>query len=352
MMTRILLKTTVSISIIAMFATLTFVPAFAEKPASSKVIELSFAHTIPPVVPIAKVYQQWAQMISDKSGGKVKINFYWSESLLKASELYRGVQTGQADMAYYVIGLDYGLMPLNMFTKLGFMGYPSMEAGTEIYQKIWDKFPGIRDELKGVKVMAARMSPGYHLSFPNKEVRVPADIKGMKIISSGAGLAAELATMGAAPMDVKVGDMYMSMERGLAEGICAHFPVLHAFGVLPVVNYHTMFGSGAVFSIDNVLMNLKTWNSLPPDIQKIFEDLSPWLGQGIIKGDNGYIAMVIGKAKEMGHTFITPTPAEMALWREAVQPVHDKWIADAEAKGLPAKAVYEEAKKLIKQYTK
>ena len=349
---RILLKTAISISIIVLVATVTFMPAFAEKPASSNVIELSFAHTIPPVVPLAKVYQQWAQMISEKSGGKVKINFYWSESLLKASELYRGVQTGVADMSYYVVGLDYGLMPLNMFTKLGFMGYPSMEAGTEIYHKIWDKFPEIRNEFKGVKVMAARMSPGYHLSFVNKEVRVPADIKGMKIISSGAGLAAELAAMGAATMDVKVGDMYMSLERGLAEGICAHFPVLHAFGVLPVVKYHTMFGNGAVFSIDNVLMNLKTWNSLPPDIQKIFEDLSPWLGQEIIKADVGYVAMVIGKAKEMGHTFITPTPAEMKLWREAAQPVHDKWIADTEAKGLPGKAVYKEATRLLKKYNK
>jgi TRAP-type C4-dicarboxylate transport system substrate-binding protein len=100
------------------------------------------------------------------------------------------------------------------------------------------------------------------------------------------------------------------------------------------------------------LMNLKTWNSLPPDIQKIFEDLDPWLTEELIKVDVGYIAMVIGKAKEMGHTFITPTPAEMELWREAVQPVHDKWIADNEAKGLPAKKVYKEAKKLIKKYTK
>jgi TRAP-type C4-dicarboxylate transport system substrate-binding protein len=347
-----LLKITMGMCLVVILSTVTFMPAFAEKPAPSKVIELSFAHTIPPVVPIAKVYQQWAQMISEKSEGRVKINFYWSESLLKASELYRGVQTGVADMSYYVVGLDYGLMPLNMFTKLGFMGYPSMEAGTEIYHKIWNKFPEIRDEFKGVKVMAPCMSPGYHLSFPNKEVHVPADVKGMKIISSGAGLAAELAAMGAAPMDVKVGDMYMSLERGLAEGICAHFPVLHAFGILPVVKYHTMFGNGAVHSIDMVNMNLNTWNSLPPDIQKIFEDMSSWLAQEEIKGNEGYIAMVIGKAKEMGHTFITPTPAEMKLWREAAQPVHDKWIADTEAKGLPAKAVYKEATRLIKQYTK
>ena len=89
---------------------------------------------------------------------------------------------------------------------------------------------------------------------------------------------------------------------------------------------------------------------LPPDIQQIFEDLSPWLGQALIQADNGYEAMVIGKAKELGHAMTIPTPQEMQLWKNAVQPVHDKWIADTEAKGLPAKAVYEEAKRLIKEY--
>jgi TRAP-type C4-dicarboxylate transport system substrate-binding protein len=107
-------------------------------------------------------------------------------------------------------------MPLNMFTSLGFMDYPSMKAGTEIYHKIWDKFPEIREEFKGVKVLASRMQPGFQLSFTKKQVRVPSDIKGMKIISLGA-FTAEMAAMGAAPMDVKVGDMYMSLERGLAE---------------------------------------------------------------------------------------------------------------------------------------
>jgi TRAP-type C4-dicarboxylate transport system substrate-binding protein len=324
-------------------------PAWASSP---KPIELSFTHTIPPVVPIAKVYQQWAKMVGEKTGGRIKINFYWGESLLKASEFYRGVQTGQTDITYYALGLDYGLMPLNMFTKLGFLGYRNKEEGTEIYHKIFNKFPAVRNEFKGVKVMGARMGPAYQLHFTKKDVRIPADIKGMKLISVGGSMAKEMAFMGAAPMDVKVGDLYMSLDRGLAEGISCHVPILHAFGILKLLPHHTMFPGGAAMGPDMILMNHKKWNSLPPDIQKVFEDLSPWLGQTLIKADNGYEAMVMGKAREMGHTITTPTPDEMKLWKEAVQPVHEKWIADTEAKGLPARAVYEEAKRLIAEYDK
>lgn len=338
--------------LVVMLPMVVFVPAFAEKPAPSKVIELSLAHTIPPVVPLAQAYIQWAGKIAEQTGGKVKVNIYWGESLLKATELYRGVQTGQADMAYYFVGLDWGLMPLNMFTKLGFMGYPSMEAGTEIYHKIWDKFPEIRNEFKGVKVLASRMQPGNQLSFTKKEVHVPADIKGLKIIALGGTFAEEMAAMGAAPIDVKVGDMYVALDRGMAEGVSALMPVVDAFGIMKLVPYHTMFEGGSTRGVDILLMNLKTWNSLPPDVQKVFEDLRPWLEQELIKMDHIAVERAINAAKELNHTFIYPGPKEMKLWREAVQSSHDKWIADTEAKGLPAKAVYKEAKKLVKQYTK
>jgi TRAP-type transport system periplasmic protein len=349
MMKKVLWLTAIGFCLTIMPAMSGLAPASAQ---AQKTIELSFSHTIPPVVPLAKAYMNWAQKVEELSKGRVKINIFWGESLLKAAEFYRGVQTGQADMTYYVIGLDWGLMPLNMFATLGFMGYPSRSAGTEIYHKIWNEFPEVRGEFKGVKVFASRMQPGNQLSFTKKQVRVPDDIKGMKIIALGGTFAAEMASMGAAPIDVKVGDMYMALERGMAEGISALMPVLDGFGIMKLLPYHTMFEGGATQSIDMVLMNQKTWNKLPPDIQKIFEDLDPYLGQQLRQSDGMALDRAIASAKEMNHTFITPTPEEMKLWIDAVQPIHQKWINETEAKGLPARAVYDETKRLIKEYKK
>ena len=320
------------------------------EPAQSAEFELSFTHTIPPVIPMAKVYEAWAKQIESKSNGRVKINFYWSESLLKASEFYRGVQTGQTDITYYVIGLDWGLTPLNLFVKLGFMGFPSVQIGTEIYKELLVKFPQLEQELKGVKLLAPRMGPPYHLHFVNKKVRTPADLKGMKVISVGASLAKELAVMGAAPMDIKVGDLYMSLERGLAEGISAHIPILHGFGILELVPNHVLFEGGAAMGPDMILFNLKSWNKLPKDIQKIFEDSSFSLAQNLIMADVGYENMIRGKMVELKHDIYTPSEAEMVLWRKAVQPEHEQWIEETEAKGLPARALYNETKRLIAQY--
>ena len=320
--------------------------------AAVKTIELSLAQTIPPQIPFGKLTQQWADMIAEKTNNQVKINIFWGESLLKASEFYRGVQTSVTDITYYVVGLDWGLMPLNMFSKLAFMGYPSMEVGTEIYQKIWNKFPEIGNEFQKVKVYGAEMSPPNHLHFVKKAVHVPSDLKGMKVIALGGTMAEEMALMGAAPMDIKVTDLYMSLERGLADGVSIHFPVVHGFGILKLVPYHTVFPGGTVMSVDMLLFNQKTWDKLPADVQAVFNEMEGWYTQEVIKMNSGYINMVKGEAKKLGHEFYEPTAEEMTLWKQAVQPAHDKWIADTEAKGLPARAVYEEAKRLIKEMSK
>jgi hypothetical protein len=38
------------------------------------------------------------------------------------------------------------------------------------------------------------------------------------------------------------------------------------------------------------------------------------------------------------------------VWVNAAKPVHEEWIEKNEAKGIPAKAIYKEYKKLIKKY--
>jgi len=77
-----------------------------------------------------------------------------------------------------------------------------------------------------------------------------------------------------------------------------------------------------------------------------------WVEQAILNLDDGIIVKARTKAEEMGHPVIRLTPQERELWVKATEPLRQKWIADMEAKGLPGKAVYKEAQRLIKKYSK
>ncbi|MFH1646419.1 MAG: TRAP transporter substrate-binding protein DctP [Chloroflexota bacterium] len=310
-------------------------------------IELKFTSHNSPEVPLSKYHKQWGDMLEERSGGRVKVTEYWSESLLKLSEVYRGTQTGITDIGYYVVGTDPGMTELNRFQRLPFLGFPSMEIGTEIYKQIWDKFPEVRNEFKGMKAFGQRMMPPYQLHMVKDVVRVPADLKGKKIIAR-AEWATVMQNVGAAPLDLGPGDWYMTLERGLGEGHFVHFPAIMALKTLELLPYHTIFGDGGCgMAMDMWLMNEDTWNSLPPDIQQIINDLEPWLKKTEIDQEYSYINMILDTAKKMNHTFTNLTPEEIALWKDAAKVTHEEWINKNASRG--AQQIYDEVMRLEKQ---
>jgi hypothetical protein len=58
--------------------------------------------------------------------------------------------------------------------------------------------------------------------------------------------------------------------------------------------------------------------------------------------------MALDYAAKNGHTTVKLTPAEMTLWGQLAQPVHDQWLAKNSAKG--SKEIYAELKRLISEY--
>jgi len=320
--------------------------------AQTKVIELKFTSHNGPEVPLSKYHKQWGDMLEKRSNGRVKVTYYWSEALLKLGDALRGTQTGLSDIAYYVHGSNPGVTELNRFHRLPFMGFPSMEVATTIYKKLWDKFPELKAEYKNVYVYGPRMMPPYQLHMTKDTIRVPKDLRGKKILAR-AEWATVMQTVGAAPLDQGPGEWYMTLERGLAQGHLVHFPALQALKTLELLPIHTIFGTGGCsMAMDLWLINMDTWNSLPQDIQQIMKDLEPWLQQSEIEQEYAYINTILETAKKMNHQFINLTPDEVALWREAGKGTHEEWITKNEAKGLPARQIYDETQRLIKEYSK
>ena len=62
--------------------------------------------------------------------------------------------------------------------------------------------------------------------------------------------------------------------------------------------------------------------------------------------------MAKGTAKKMGHKIIVPTSEESNQWFELLKPMQEEWVAQGESKGLPARAVYDMANRLIREYGK
>lgn len=324
-------------------------------PKMEEPIELKVSTWGPPQLPISMVNEEWAEMIEEKSGGRVKFTFYWDQSLVKASDTWKAIQTGITDIGYFVIGFgeDPALHALNGFTGLPFLGWEDMHMATDIYHEIFPRFPELNAEFKDTRLLWICSMPPNQIHTVNREIRVPADYRGSKVLTS-ARLAEIAANAGAVPItSMGPPDWETSLERGLADSIMVHWSAVSGYGLIPLFNYHTDFGdAGMSMGMHGMWANEIVWNKLPEDIQEIILGNSSWIEERYISIDEAEIVKAINEAKKLGNTFSTLNEDEMEEWRKTAESVTLKWIEEVESMGLPARAIYDEVKRLIGDYTK
>jgi TRAP-type C4-dicarboxylate transport system substrate-binding protein len=132
-----------------------------------------------------------------------------------------------------------------------------------------------------------------------------------------------------------MGETYDALRRGVVDASMAPMESLNTWKWGEVVKFTTEdFGasySTAMFAV----MNKEKWNSLPPDIQKIIDQLNQeWIdrsGRGWDEIDKaGREAML-----KRGNKIITLSKEENDRWAKAVQPLLDEYVSSMKAKGLP-----------------
>lgn len=323
-------------------------PTPAPTPAPTKVIELKMAWHTPPIGSLGTSCESWAKKVEEATNGRVKITTYPSQTLVKGADFYTSTVDGISDITFGVNVMDASRFPLNSVMDLPVMGWPNPTVASSIWKEVFSKYPEMSAEFKEVKVLFQCADIARQLHLTKKEARVPEDIRGMKIIATGPS-GELLEALGASPVTILPPDYYMSLERGVAEGVCVDYAVISDAKVIPLLPYHTNLD--LCYLGQELIMNLNTWNSLPPDIQKIIDSLEPWAVEGFLEQMDTMTVKAQKECQDLGHTIITPTPEELELWY-AGKPLQDKWIADNEAKGLPAQAIYNDVQRLIKESSK
>jgi TRAP-type C4-dicarboxylate transport system substrate-binding protein len=321
-------------------------PVFAQPP---QVVEITVNQFNPEQSTLAQAIAYWAQKVNESGQGRIKMTVrHGRESLLMGHEAYSGTQKGVVDASLYVIDRRDGLL-LNSVVTLPFMGWPDQEKASRIYTQLIKKYPQMRGEFKGVIPYVFNMMPPTHIHNNKGVIKTPAGLKGLTIQSAEYGLVQVLETAGATAVQLDISDMGPALERGIVDGVINNFPVLFVFNVLDLMPFHTVFGKGGVnMTPIGIIWNEKKWNSYPSDVKKILTDATHFYTEKFFEMDYGMQAMVVKTCKDKGHTFTELTPQEIKVWYDLVKkPIHDRWIAEAEAKGLPGRAVYNETLGLI-----
>ena len=156
-------------------------------------------------------------------------------------------------------------------------------------------------------------------------------------------MAQALEVLGATPVGMPQSETPEALQKGVVKGAASSLETLKDFKYAETCKYVTVM-NGPVYPFA-VVMNQDSWNKLPKEVQKVMDDMakeqSEWTGAYMDKHVNESLAW----SKEQHQIEITElSKEEQARWDALLAPITDKWIEEAEAKGLPAKAIVADLK--------
>lgn len=312
------------------------IPAFAD---TDDVIEMKVGTVLPIKSRISlDAFEQYGKEVEKRTNGRVKFKWFLAGSLVQWANVKKGLKSGLIDMALCVpivaIENEY---PVTRMLHLPFM-VDSPSHAVLTYYKAFQEIPEMSEEYKDLKPLGFCSTDILDLHTKGDPPRTLADLKGLRVWCGGKMMISMFELLGASPHHTKIQDVYMSVQRGMVDAVFFPNAPMRSFKLIEVIRNHTI-GSFSI-AIQFYAMNLDKWNSLPKDIQKIFEDMT--LSAGCQAGATltNESNWVIDELKERGDTFYYLPKEEKTIWKKKLQPLVDEYIEVLNTKGMDGKAIY------------
>lgn len=318
---------------------------------ASDEVELSLAHFFSASHPAEQVFiSGWAEALSEASDGRISINTYPGETLLKAADVYNGVITGEADIGLSCFAYTPGRFPvLEAFELPGVTYLNSKSASMVAWEGIQTLNPPEVQDTHLLMVIAT--GPGD--IFSRAPIRDLDDLQGMEIRATGIS-ADTLSALGGVPVGMPQPDTYDALSKGVVQGNLSPIEVLQGWNHAEVTQYLTLtpFLYNTLFF---VTMNLDVWEGLSEDLQQIITEVTATFHEetGAALWDMQNESALTYAVEEHGLEVIELTDTEAARWIEKVEPIQDAYRAKLADQGIemdPLELIYELADKYNNLY--
>jgi len=299
---------------------------------------------------IGKELTWWAQELEKRTEGRVKIQFYWAQSLVKVGESIDAVERNIADLSFIPVAYFHGKLPLSSSTELIYItDKPDAQAMacTELYKT----YKPFRDEWEGRAMHVTHFHNSYSSVLINKkQVNSLEDLKGLRI--RGLGLISEaIKLLGAVPISLPGTEIYSAMERGVIDSVCgAAFDWTISMRMPEVGPYITNPGVGIYITLATVINN-KLWNQLPDDIKAVIDELGqdfPIKTLEIMMSKN---KESVKKGIEQGGKLYLLSDQEMKRWKDKVTPaLWDNWQETMKKRNIDVGECVKKFREILPKY--
>ena len=290
---------------------------------AEKVIKLTFGSASSKGLPTYTGLEKWGELVQQRTQGRVQLVLAQERKLGGDKDMIELVGSGALEGAHCSSAMFDGFMP-----ALNALQMPFLISDYDMLKKVFlaDYTMELLSAIKELKLHPLGLiENGYrHIGNNSKPIAQPADLKGMKIrVGENKMHEGIFSALGAIPVPISYGEIYTSMQTGVINGTEINATSASSEKLMEVIKYFSM--TGHFFWPSVAFVNLKVWDSLPKDIQKIFSDtwreIIPWQVDLCKAEDEKAVKVMEGKGIKINQ-------ADSRAFYEGSKLVYDKYMAD------------------------
>jgi len=295
-----------------------------------------------------KVFLPWTEMVTRRTGGRIRWEHYVDRLLHGALDGFKAVATGITDYTHGYATYQPGSFHLTHGLQLPFL-FPNPGVAALVAEELYPEYLKGEYERMGVYLAHCDSTTAYDI-ISKTPIRTPSDMRGQKVRSTGGLMADILRQVGAIPVVMAAAETYTAFQRGIIDAVAVGAPDMAAYRLYETGHY--CLRVGLTHTVIQYCLNPRTFDGLPADLRVQLYDLFRLRGQVAHRNYYGGDALdtAIARLTAGGVEVSEPTPEEGEEWRDAVQPLEQRFIEENARRGLPAAAFVHEAKQRAAVY--
>lgn len=295
---------------------------------------LTVSSWVPPTHTLSMAQKEWCDLLEKNTAGKMKCNIL-PRGVTAAPGTMDAVKNGLADVSYTVHGYTPGRFLYTQMAEFGFLGDTS-EPISVAFNKVASKYPQFGQEHQGVKVISYfTHGPGIVFNTKRPVTKVE-DLQGLKW-RVGGGMVNEISKALGMNVTLKPApDSYELLSGGVMDGTLFPAESTESFKIDKLIKHATTFPGGLYNTSFVFMMNQARYDKLSAEEKKAVDAISGEtaariFGRGWDRVDRrGFALMQANNVQivKADAKFVADVKAKTA-------PLEQKWVKDAQAKGLP-----------------
>lgn len=303
---------------------------------------LTLSSWVPPAHTLTASQAEWCEMLAAKAKGAIKCNVL-PRAVSAPPGTFDAVRNGLADISFTVHGYTPGRFVTTQLAEFPFLG-DSAEASSVAFNRMYDKYAAIREEHKGVKVIAVfTHGPGMVLNTKRPIARID-DLAGLKFRIGGGMINTITKQLGMNVTLKPAPESYELLSTGVMDGTLFPAESTESFKIDKIIKHATTFPGGLYNTSFVFMMNQAKYDKLSAEDKKAVDAISGETaariyGRGWDKVDRRAFALM-----QVNNVVVTKADAKfVAEVKTKTKALEQNWINASKAKGLkdPAKVLAE-----------